>query len=287
MPNPIQPPRSPLVLPDGTISADWYRFFSFLTRDVDYAISMILEGQSRPDQEYVSQVDIDGHVESADSASDQQYDIQSDVITDNYRAEYNHLIDSARDESAQAALSAMYREDNQDSNDGLSELAVSMARTLSDRCAFAAYLSKSSTLNEATSDLGAGWVDLDFVTTVNGTPKRISSESGGKWSFSYPGVYVVSIFGSLEHNNSATARMTYVRIRNDTAGTSAIDVPVATHKNADGTDIAFSTIIEIDEADVGDDFILQVGGGDTYTSVTFYTVGYSIHNAGAWSLPIG
>lgn len=287
MPNPIQPPRSPLVSQDGSITPDWYRFFSFLTRDVDYAVSMLLDGQSRPDPIESGFIDIDESVYIDDSQSVQSTDIQSDISADKSLDEQRYLIDSIRDESVQSALSLLYREIEPSSESEIAELAVSMARTLSDRCAFSAYLSKSSTLNESTSDLGAGWIDLDFVTTVNGTPKRISSESGGKWSFEYPGVYVVSIFGALEHNNSASARKTYFRIKNDTDATSSIDVPVFTHKNADGTDICISTIIEIDEDDVGDDFILQVGGGDTYTSVTFYTVCYSIHNAGSWSLPIG
>ena len=153
---------------------------------------------------------------------------------------------------------------------------------VADNFVVAAYISKSSGNNIAFPDLDATWQDMDFITTVGVTPRGIVDQPNGQFSFSYPGVFSMSISGSMEHDSSNNGRTFSVRLINFADSTPGNGIVVGTGRNQDATTIVASGMFEITAANLDENYGFQIGGGDTYTAVNFQTISYFLMSVGLW-----
>lgn len=158
-----------------------------------------------------------------------------------------------------------------------------------DTFVFASYIRKAAPTDQAASNLGSAWEDIESPIVTDPTPLGIADQADGRISFNFPGVYFLSVTGAFEHNSLPNdARKTYFRTYNYT--TSIPDpnpLVIPTGRNAEATSINLSDLFTISETEVGQILGFQMGGGDTYTSTIINTFSYSIFNVGLWQLPLG
>lgn len=173
----------------------------------------------------------------------------------------------------------------------LQENIVTIARTvdalsvvIAENFVFAAYGQLYlSNPPAAFPDLGASYQKVTVFDTASPTsPKNITIDlSNDSMSFDIPGVYAITISGSFAHNSSNQGRTTNVRFFNETTGTPAAnEFPIGIGRNVTDSSAAAIIIAEVTEASVGDDFILQIGGGSTVTSVSFSSTSWTIFSVG-------
>ena len=156
------------------------------------------------------------------------------------------------------------------------------AQDVLDIFSYAAYLKLQAASNTATADIGAGWLDLDFITTQSITPLGFTNENTGKFSCNYPGVFQLGISGAFEHVSVNFGRLTNIRIYNYTDDTSDTGMIIPTGRNQEATSLSIATLFQVSAADVGKVLGFQIGGGDTYTAVNFQTISYFLMNVGLW-----
>lgn len=147
---------------------------------------------------------------------------------------------------------------------------------------FAAYLSLDAPDDTPLPNLGAAWQDLDMLTVEQVTPRYITNLGSGRFTFQAKGVYCLSLSGSVEHNESNQGRITYYRLYNYTEGTGAPGVIIPTGRNAAASTIAGMGLFEIADGDIGDEYGVQIGNGDTYTAVNIQTLTLSAFSVGEW-----
>lgn len=133
-------------------------------------------------------------------------------------------------------------------------------------------------------NLGATWQHLDFMDTETATPLHVTvNTTNSSLSADNPGVYMLTVSGVFSHNSSNSGRSTRVRLY-DLAG----DVPlttgllIGTGRNAEASNISASVLTTIAPEDVGEELILQIGGGDAYSAVEFTTLSFSLHSVGEY-----
>lgn len=92
----------------------------------------------------------------------------------------------------------------------------------------------------------------------------------GTIQINYPGTWAHTIFLSIEHDEQNFGRSFFLRIFNQTQGIpspgSILRVGVGRNQNVTATTIPISKHY-IDDANLGDVFRLEIGGGDTFASV--------------------
>lgn len=132
----------------------------------------------------------------------------------------------------------------------------------------------------AFSDLGAGWLTLLF-TADRVTPLGIvTNYTNNTFLFEFLGVYNFTYSGSFTHNELNAGRTTNLRVWNvDDAVQIGTDATIATARNIGATDFSFSLIFEVTDQIVDKEIRLEIGGGDTYTTVSFVN-----SNLDLWSI---
>ena len=134
-------------------------------------------------------------------------------------------------------------------------------------------------------DLGAAWQPINIFNEITPTTPRFITANLTNHSFSVDneGVYVLTITGTFEHNSLNQGRVTYLRSWDLTSGVQVgNDLPLPTGRNAEATPIAVSTFFEVTAAVEDHEIRLEIGAGDTYTSVIFNVLNYQIHSIGEW-----
>ena len=147
---------------------------------------------------------------------------------------------------------------------------------------FAANMGMRTTPDTAFADLGAAWQDLDVITLQTITPYGLVDEGLGRFSFLYPGTYQISLSGSFRHDGDINARSTQFRLYNETEAAGSDAIAVGSGRDAQLTAVAGVFPFEVLPADVGDQFVFQIGNGSTYTTVEFPSMSYLITNIGLW-----
>ncbi len=131
----------------------------------------------------------------------------------------------------------------------------------------------------AQSDLGAGWITIeDWTANSLADPKYVTQEFAlDGFRFNVAETYVVSINITLIHNIvSGSSRILGVRLFNVDKATAFAATEVATPRAVDITNINLSGLLfEIPEEQAGDLFVIQLGGGGTYTSVSVNNSAFS------------
>lgn len=149
--------------------------------------------------------------------------------------------------------------------------------------AFAAYGAMNIATPQAFPSLGGAWQPIDnYDANVIAVPRTITTDlAAGTISFSIEGVYFVSFTLIFEHNSSNSGRLTNLRFFNVTDGVQVgTDFTVGTGRNAESTSITVASPIEIDPTNVGDAVRIEIGNGDTYTSMQLDSVLYGVIGAG-------
>ena len=213
----------------------------------------------------------------------------------------NHAVLTGRDvvdSHPQAAITGLVAEQNTQ-NSRLDAIEAELIRLEQDKLdtanalqlfSFAAYGEAECPNDTAFSDLGAAWQDLDIFTVSNLAAPRgvVINLTNGQFSVENSGVYAVNLSGAIEHDISQSGRITYVRLYNYTAA-SAVGAGIAlgTGRNAAATSVVATLLADIGATHINQALGFQIGDGDTYTAVTFQTLGYSVNAEGEWRGAVG
>lgn len=93
--------------------------------------------------------------------------------------------------------------------------------------------------------------------------------STGKATISWPGLWLLHVSLSLEHDESTSARQTIVRLYNVTQSSSVQSITVPIAKNQPATFISTTFAVQITAATIGDEFRVELGGGSTVSSIIY------------------
>ncbi len=96
------------------------------------------------------------------------------------------------------------------------------------------------------------------------------------------GIWNVSISFSLVHNESNSGRQIVVQLYNSTTATVVGDVVLPIARNQPGTYFSVSILAEVANANIGDLFVVRVGGGDAVTAVTLQRYTFSANHVSEW-----
>ena len=138
---------------------------------------------------------------------------------------------------------------------------------------------------------GTSFSDLDgtyqtltvFDATAFTTPRNITQNLvNDSLEFDLEGVYEVSVVLAFEHNEDNAGRQTNIRFYNSTDASSLGVIPVFIARNQPGTNINITLPVEVLSANTGDEIVIQLGGGDSVTSVSFDLAEYYIKSIGEY-----
>ena len=155
---------------------------------------------------------------------------------------------------------------------------------------YAAYggLSMSAPQTGFWNDIGATYQTIDVFDAQPVTTQRgiVSDVANNTFAIEVAGVYWYSLNLTFEHDNSNQGRLTYVRFWDTTddqpLGPSLV---VSTGRNAEATSAALSGLFEQLPEDNNHPMRIEIGGGDSYTAVSFDNAEFSIMGAGEYRGP--
>lgn len=120
------------------------------------------------------------------------------------------------------------------------------------------------------ADIAVGvWQTLPMDTNVISAPKFMTQNlANNSLSFLVEGIWNLSPKVSLEFTEVNAGRRLLLRVYNITTNTPGASVYVeGVGRNTDVGGFSFTVPIEVPEADVGDEFVLQISGNASFTSV--------------------
>jgi hypothetical protein len=100
----------------------------------------------------------------------------------------------------------------------------------------------------------------------------------GKFSFGTEGIWRISLFFSIRHNNAGAYREMNARLHNITKNTDFPPFQIPSGSAATITNFAFSAVYKIPAEILNDELILQIqgGAGSNYTNVSYETMNLSL-----------
>lgn len=119
-------------------------------------------------------------------------------------------------------------------------------------------------------DISVGvWQTLPMDVELISTPRYITqSLASNSLSFDVEGVWSVNIKVSLTFVDVNAGRKLYLRLYNLTTATPGATIFVeGVGRNTDAGGFSFTAIVSTDELTVGDEYVLQISGDSTFTSV--------------------
>ena len=135
----------------------------------------------------------------------------------------------------------------------------------------------------AFSDLGAAWQDVTVYDTEIVPPRGITFDPAtDRFSFTYPGVYLIAMNFTFTHNEINAGRQTSVQIYDHTSASGLVSAVIGTGRNTNVSSFAMTSLIRITSDMVDHEFGLQIGSGDAYSSVEFDVARISAIAAGEW-----
>jgi hypothetical protein len=149
----------------------------------------------------------------------------------------------------------------------------------------ASYVSLKASSHAGSNITGYQNVEYDAInTTGKGITVNLTNNS---IAFDNPGTYILTLYASLTHNESTSARTVNVRIVNATQFFPGQVLSVGVAKNQTQTNINITILFDLGEANVGDEIVFQVGGGDTLSSVNWDSTSLIAYNVGEWKRELG
>lgn len=132
------------------------------------------------------------------------------------------------------------------------------------------------------ADLGAGYITLPADEVAVSAPVGVvQSTANNSLAFASPGVYNMSINLGLEHDELNQGRIFRIQVYNTTKAISGRSIAVGTGRNTSATNAGFSALVEVGPGNLGDEFVVRVGGGDAYSLVIVEGYGYDVSSVGA------
>lgn len=133
--------------------------------------------------------------------------------------------------------------------------------------------------------LGAGWDRLtEFDRVTFAQPDAVIQDLvTSSLTLEETGVWVATLFINMAHNESNSGRETNYRLVNATTGVPIINpvlVPIA--RNQPGTVISVSFLFDADESIAGIPIAIELGGGDSITSIVYDGLEFSFHHVSAY-----
>lgn len=120
------------------------------------------------------------------------------------------------------------------------------------------------------ADLGLGWDTLDYFDYQASRGAMTLDPATGIFTLDEPGFWDLDVSLNFSHNESNQGRETFVRFYNITQATSATDLPIPIGRNQPGT--TFFDSYRFDNVNAGDQWRMELGGGDIITSVVYNTL---------------
>jgi hypothetical protein len=118
------------------------------------------------------------------------------------------------------------------------------------------------------ADLGIGYVTMPADAAAVSAPRGITQDFANNGiRFDIEGIFTVGITLAIAHNEVNAGRAFRVRLYNVDTATGGSGTLVGTGRNTSVTNFGTSILAEVPLAVVGDLFVVQVGGGDAYTTV--------------------
>jgi hypothetical protein len=129
------------------------------------------------------------------------------------------------------------------------------------------------------SDMGAGYQTLPADTVALTTPENVVQDvSGNGLRFSEAGIWHIDVSFSVSHDELNAGRAFEARLYNATDVVAAEGVPIGVGRNQGVTNFSTGLIVEITPEAINDLFTMQIGGGDTFSSVTLEGYRFSTHH---------
>ncbi len=149
---------------------------------------------------------------------------------------------------------------------------------------FAAYGGLVISQQRPFPDLGAGWEPITaYDASLIEPPKGIFvDQANGTLAVENPGVYLLTATVIFDHNETQQGRLTNLRLFDPFNAETGASFRVPTGRNTVATQISLAAPINFDENAVGNVFRLELGGGDTYTTVEMNSVLFGLSGVGEY-----
>ena len=122
----------------------------------------------------------------------------------------------------------------------------------------------------AGADIGIGWNVLDYFDAVSLQPYGVTLDTtNGLWRLDFTGLWQQVIALQFSHNNSNSGRTTNLRIWNVTEASEVGRVAIGVARNVEDTMANLTALFDITSVQVNDVLRLEIGGGDTITTVQY------------------
>lgn len=161
---------------------------------------------------------------------------------------------------------------------------IEVVNKLTDNSVYSAYGALSLTSPPVSfNDIDSSWQTVDvFDTDSVITPKGINTDlSSNSLSVENDSTYELVFICSINHNSSNSGRTINIRLFDlDTNEPLANQFPVGVGRNVEDTTVTAIFPFEVTEENRNQRLSVQIGGGDTLTSVEFSSASYQIFGIG-------
>ena len=129
-------------------------------------------------------------------------------------------------------------------------------------------------------DLGAGFTLIDGFTDgqVNNPVSVDQDFANNALQIDRAGVWQLNIHVTFGHDDLNSGRQTNLRVWDNTDGFALATLAIGVARNVGITSYAVSLLADFAAIAVGDDIQLQLGGGDTFTNITWETLAFSANH---------
>ena len=125
-------------------------------------------------------------------------------------------------------------------------------------------------------NISAGvWGDVTFFNELSLPGEMCELDIvTGRFKFLHKGIWRISVFMSIRHNNAGAYREMNMRFYDVVAATGLPAFQVPTGQAATITNFGFTSVYNISESNVGREFVTQIqgGAGSNYTGVSWETL---------------
>lgn len=123
---------------------------------------------------------------------------------------------------------------------------------------------------EAGSDITGAFQIIDHYDTIGMTARGCTlNTSTGEFTLGVVGSWLMLIRVNLTHNESNSGRETFIRLFNVSESTASASAPIAIGRNTPGTSDTPVLAFDFVASQIGDTYRVEIGGGDTLTTVTW------------------
>ena len=134
-------------------------------------------------------------------------------------------------------------------------------------------------------DLGAGWQDIDVFDNVPvASPRGVTPDLvNDTLTIDTYAVYMMTLTLAMSHNEVNAGRETSLRLYDNTAGAPAgAGFTFGTGRNVGVTAASMTLMFEVPQGSEGHSYNVQIGGGDTYSSVVITSAVWTMHSIGEY-----